>query len=77
MKPPSHRLDHGLQQQAAETHGTQTGHGHEFASPEEMLRQDRNETPIPASILNRLGAALTGDLPPKDAKAKPWWKRLL
>jgi hypothetical protein len=77
MKPPSHRLDHGLQQEAAETQGTHTTRGQEFVSPEEMLRHDRSKTPIPAAILNRLGAAMTGDLPRKAAKAKPWWKRLL
>jgi hypothetical protein len=46
--------------------------GVEFASVEDMLRQDRDATRVPEGIADRLDASV-GQLPPPV----PWWRRLL
>lgn len=67
------------QQTAAElTHGqeaaTQAGTVREFATPEELLRHDRAQTPVPDAVATRLEQSLAVEPVP----AKPaWWRRWL
>ena len=44
----------------------------EFATPEELLRHDAGQTPVPPSVARRLADSLAA-LP---APARPWWRRL-
>jgi hypothetical protein len=44
----------------------------EFSSPEEMLRYDATQTPVPDRIVQRLQKSAEGIPPP----ATPWWRRL-
>jgi hypothetical protein len=58
------------QEQAAEQQ-TQAKPALEFATPEELLRYDAAQTPVPGGIARRLQQS-AADLPqPKPA----WWKR--
>jgi hypothetical protein len=43
----------------------------EFATPEEMLRQDAGQTVVPPSVSQRLQESIAQQ-PPAD---QPWWKR--
>lgn len=52
--------------------GAQQPAGMEFASVEDMLRQDRDATAVPDAVAERLEGSI-GQLPPPV----PWWKRLL
>jgi len=45
----------------------------EFTTPEELLRHDRKQTPVPASVAARLEISLGGQTPPAG---QPWWKRI-
>jgi hypothetical protein len=45
----------------------------EFTAPEELLRHDRKQTPVPASVAARLEISLQGETPPAG---QPWWKRI-
>lgn len=51
-----------------QTHSTPAGH--EFASVEEMLRQDAAQTPPPPSIWERLKKNLD-----KPIEKPSWWRR--
>jgi hypothetical protein len=42
----------------------------EFAQPEELLRHDRKQTPVPPSIGEKLSASIAA----APAKKRPWWK---
>lgn len=44
----------------------------EFATPEELIRHDREHTDVPPAVANRLAEAVASDPPPADP---PWWKR--
>jgi hypothetical protein len=61
------------QQLAAAQQQTQQSAGHEFATPEEMIRHDALHTPLPPAIAQRLQASI-GQLPPAR---RSWWRRLL
>ena len=45
----------------------------EFASPDELLRFDRQQTMVPPEIAHRLGQSLQNEPRPP----KPWWRRWL
>jgi hypothetical protein len=45
----------------------------EFATPEEMLRHDALQTPVPPTIAHRLQASLA-EVP---APPRSWWRRWL
>jgi hypothetical protein len=44
----------------------------EFATPEELLRHDARQTPIPPGIAERLGKTIQSEPPP----GRSWWQRL-
>jgi hypothetical protein len=44
---------------------------HEFATPEDVLRFDAKQTPVPDTVQKRLKRSLEKQMP------RPWWKRLL
>lgn len=43
----------------------------EFDTPEELLRHDAAQVPVPPSIATRLQDSAAGIAPPR----RPWWKR--
>lgn len=45
----------------------------EFTTPEELLRHDRAQTPVPESVAKRIGETVSRE---PGAAEKPWWKRL-
>lgn len=47
--------------------------GREYGSVEELLREDAQNTKVPAAIAERLQKTMDG-LPPAERKA--WWRRL-
>jgi hypothetical protein len=47
--------------------------GKEFSSPEELLRFDAAQTPVPQSIAERLQNSSANVPPPPP---RPWWKRM-
>ena len=55
-----------------QTHAQQT-QAREFASVEEVLREDRAGVEVPAAVEQRLGKSIE-DLPKPE---KPWWKRFM
>jgi hypothetical protein len=62
------------EQQAAIGHQqAQDKVGREFATVEEMLRQDALETPVPEEIAKRLQQSVR-ELPPPTPRA--WWRKL-
>lgn len=63
------------QEQAAEQQQTQTPQAREFATPEELLRYDAAQTPVPPGIAQKLQQSL--DALPKPDSKPAWWKRLL
>jgi hypothetical protein len=46
----------------------------EFATVEDLLRQDARATPIPGAIAERLEKTI-GQIPPSDSR-RAWWRRL-
>jgi hypothetical protein len=48
---------------------------HEFASAEEVLRFDAQQTPVPPEVEARLKQSTARETPP-PASTKPWWKSL-
>lgn len=67
-----HKLTPQEQQQTAEVQSRQTT-AREFASAEELLRHDAQQTPVPPEIAQRLSKSVE-DLP---KPAGSWWRRLL
>ena len=63
------------QEQAAETQSQSQAHGtiREFASPEEMLRFDAQQTQVPPKIVQRLKQSTDAE-PVSD---RTWWQRFL
>jgi hypothetical protein len=59
------------EEQASETHLQSQSHQeiHEFATPEDALRFDIKQTPMPDVITQRLSRSL------KHQPKRPWWKR--
>jgi hypothetical protein len=74
MKPQSRLNSQGQeqQQQGAEQQGQHSA-AQEFATVEEMLRHDAEQTPVPPAIAQRLQESLN------EAPAPPqsWWRRFL
>jgi hypothetical protein len=65
----SEEEQHALNQQQ-----TQAPNAREFASVEEMLREDSLNTPVPPAIAQRLQEAIN-QLP--ASPRRPWWRRIL
>jgi len=62
------------QQQTQNVQQSQPAAGREFATVEELLRHDAEQTPVPPTVAQRLQASLS-ELPP--ATPRSWWRRLL
>jgi hypothetical protein len=60
------------QEQLSETKSQQTS-AREFASAEEMLREDASQTVVPPAIAERLSQSIQNEPRPE----RSWWKRLL
>jgi len=60
------------QQEQTAAHQAQPASGHEFATPEELLRFDAAQTVVPTEIAQRLQKS-SADLPPP---ARSWLRRL-
>ena len=71
---PNSRLRHETGAElAAEQLATATRQAaRDFATPEELLRFDQQQTAPPAPLAARLEASLAGQPAPV---AQPWWKR--
>ena len=61
------------EQQVSQVQSQQTQTIREFASPDELLRFDRQQTMVPPEIAQRLGQSLQNEPRPP----KPWWRRWL
>ena len=62
------------EQQVSEVQSGQTRQTiREFASPDELLRFDRQQTMVPPEIAQRLGQSLQNE----PRAPKPWWRRWL
>ncbi len=72
MKPDPSKLRHQQQQEhAMELHQTQKQTAREFASVEELIRCDAEQTPAPPEIAERLNTSIAQE--PK--RARSWWRR--
>jgi hypothetical protein len=58
------------EQQISETQSRQTT-ASEFASPEELLRFDAKQTPLPRTIAERLRRSLQNE----SAPPRSWWQK--
>jgi len=67
------KLNSQQQQQQEEQVHTQAERATEFATPEEMLRHDALQTPVPPAIGQRLQQSVSQIKP----LPKTWWQRLL
>lgn len=59
------------QQQVSETQEQKT-EGREFATPEELLRHDAAQTPVPEAVAERLEKSISKLPPPPQS----WWRRI-
>ncbi|HAB18740.1 MAG TPA: hypothetical protein PLX89_12065 [Verrucomicrobiota bacterium] len=71
--PNSKIVVRSVEETASATESVQSQTGLEFASPEELVRHDRAQTPIPPTLTRRVEESVA-NLPPA---AKPWWRRWL
>jgi hypothetical protein len=70
FSPGQQRLT-GFEQQAAQESAQHAAR--EFASPEELLREDAAQTRVPPAIAQRIGHSIQG-LP--QPRPRSWWQRL-
>jgi hypothetical protein len=71
---PTSRLNHRENEEVTPQQQTQGQQGREFASPEEMLRFDAAQTPLPTGIEPKLQQWLGAE---PQAPARSWWRKLL
>ncbi len=72
MKRQSKLTPQEQEQLAAQQQQQQASGAKEFASVEEMLRHDAQNTPVPSRIAERLEESVS-QLPPPPSRA--WWRR--
>ena len=69
------RFRHDLREQHEEhttaEHHQQAAVTREYASVEEVLREDRNQVPVPPTLAARLAASVSA----QGLKPAPWWRR--
>ena len=73
MNNDSSRLRHTQKQESLSEHQheeTTQSHGKEFASVEELLREDVSQTAVPPTIAVRLNESIA-----QSPKPKSWWKQ--
>jgi hypothetical protein len=71
---PKSRLNQREKEELTPQQQTQAQQGREFATPEELLRFDAAQTPVPSGIEQKLQKSL--DAQPKPP-ARSWWQKLL
>jgi hypothetical protein len=71
MTHPSSKLNQ-RQNEELSAQTQQTQQSHEFATPEELLRYDAGQTPVPPAVETRLRRSLASEPRPK----RGWWLRL-
>ena len=69
---PKSRLNQREQEEQTPQQQTKAEQGREFATPEELLRFDAAQTPVPSGIEQKLQRSL--DAAPKPDRS--WWQRL-
>jgi hypothetical protein len=72
MKRQSKLTPQEQQQLAAEPQHIHASGAQEFATVEDMLRQDASNTPVPPTVAQRLEESVK-QLPPPSSRA--WWRR--
>lgn len=74
MNPDSAKLRHQQQESQSVDSRERQNHQdkHEFATVEEMIRYDVEQTAVPGEIAERLSASIQDE--PKPANS--WWRRL-
>ena len=70
---PKSRLDHRQQEELTPQQQTKAERGREFATPEELLRYDAAQTPVPSGIEQKLQTSLNAEPKPPP---RSWWQRL-
>ena len=74
MEPESHRLEQRqTESTAAFDQSLQRTNTREFGSVEEVLREDRAQTPPPTALAHRVAEGIRQAGPPP----RPWWARWL
>jgi len=76
MKPPSHKLQQGQEQELAQQQqlgARQKQAVREFGSVEELLRHDAAQTPVPPELAARVRDSVAREPAPQTG----WWRRLL
>ncbi|MCT7397429.1 hypothetical protein N2Q23_24925, partial [Escherichia coli] len=71
MEPESSQLRHREQLETAQQFAQQQG-GREFASVEEMIREDIAQTNVPEGVAVRLKESISRE----GLGPRPWWKRI-
>lgn len=73
MNPDASRLHlHSTQsEELSAQHAELRSQAREFASVEEMIRADREQTEVPGHLAERVNASLNDMKPPRQ----PWWRR--
>ena len=75
MKPEPTNLkqqQHAEQEQSQTHHAQSQAQGQEFATVDELLRYDSEQSPVPPEVAERLGHSLEAE--PKQPQ--PWYKKL-
>jgi hypothetical protein len=72
MEPESSRLRHREQLETTQQFAQQQGGGREFASVEEMIREDMAQTEVPPAVAVKLKESLARE----GIGPRPWWKRI-
>jgi len=57
----------------AETRQESQPQAREFASAEELMREDAAKVEVPEAVKSRLAESIAQEMP---AKSGPWWKKL-
>jgi len=70
MNPKTPKLQQHQKQETAEQSAVQEA-AREFASPEEMLRQDAEQTSPPPALAHRVARSIAKEPGP----ARAWWQR--
>ena len=60
------------EQSQAQSSSNSKAQGQEFATPEEMLRADSEQNPVPPAVAERLKASIAAEPRPKAA----WYKKI-
>lgn len=79
MKKPHAKLEVRQQthEEVEETQSLRTGEAaREFASPEELLRFDAEQTEVPAAVEERLAESIRHEDDPPESNSGGWWRKV-